>query len=337
MGIKNQFRANLQRDYAQAFVTGDLAHVVEAVRARLPKPTNKCAVDISNVIVAHKIKSGEHEWPASVITFLNTFKSVHYTPVIVFDGKMPEEKRDECAQRSERRAKSQRDLDELSRVVKVLRECALGIGTVRELSGEQAQCVHQALGDGAQHKTPMPIDEHSACALADRLAPVVNKLAGQTIIFNKEDVRRMIDMCVKHKYAYTIAKAEAEQTAALLCATGQVDFVYSEDSDLIAFQCRFLISRQRQLHATDRYSLLLFDKLCAETGLSGAQIRDWAIMCGTDYNKNVKNVSYKRALALLRTSTLEALSTTMDLSVLNFERVRQLFSVDTTQHVEIVG
>jgi len=127
---------------------------------------------------------------------------------------------------------------------------------------------------------------------------------------------------------YANAHLEAEKTCAQMCKEGIVDYVLSEDTDVLAYNTpRFLTK------------LDLSSDLCMDININDVldtiemtyhQFRDLCIMCGTDYNNNIPRIGCETAYnALVEYKDIEGVGENIkgaDISILNHVRVRELFS-----------
>ena len=72
--------------------------------------------------------------------------------------------------------------------------------------------------------------------------------------------------------------------------------------------------------------------------MNSQQFTDFCIMCGTDYNKNIHRIGGEKAYKLLKKygtlDNIEMECKELDLSILNFKRVREIFSVPERKEVE---
>ena len=84
---------------------------------------------------------------------------------------------------------------------------------------------------------------------------------------------------------YFQAPVEAETTCADLCKRGFVDYVVSEDSDVLAYGAPFLITKINT--SEDTCVIVNYSAILNSLEFTPEQFLDFCIMCGTDYNKNI--------------------------------------------------
>jgi len=121
------------------------------------------------------------------------------------------------------------------------------------------------------------------------------------------------------------AAVEAETTCSDLCKQGKVDFVLSEDSDVLAYGAPMFVSKVNT--TTETATVVYYEEMLSALGLSTDSFLDFCIMCGTDYNSNIRLIGPKKAYKLISEyGSIEAISDSgIDVSVLNHIRVRDLF------------
>lgn len=98
-----------------------------------------------------------------------------------------------------------------------------------------------------------------------------------------------------------VAPYESDAQLAKLAKDGRVNFVISEDSDLLAFGCnRVLYKLDRHTGRGEMVDLALLTKLGSEVRhFSPDQFLDFCILAGCDYLDSVRGVGVKRAMQLV--------------------------------------
>lgn len=127
---------------------------------------------------------------------------------------------------------------------------------------------------------------------------------------------------------------EAEKLCSQLCYEGRVDAVISADSDNLAHGCLMLLTRLEidkdgELVA-EAFSLPL---LLESMNLTFESFIDFCILCGCDYNENMRGVGIVRAFDLIRVYgkienfPLTHRNRSLDKSVLNYSTCRKIFAL----------
>jgi flap endonuclease-1 len=138
-----------------------------------------------------------------------------------------------------------------------------------------------------------------------------------TIQETSRELLRLLDVPVVE------APAEGEAQAARMNSAGLVDYVGSEDYDVLLFGGPRTL---RQLTSAGDPELMDLDATLARHDLSQDQLIDAAILCGTDFNEGVSGIGPKTALQSIHEhgdlfAVLEAEGATVE----NAERVRSFF------------
>jgi 5'-3' exonuclease len=105
---------------------------------------------------------------------------------------------------------------------------------------------------------------------------------------------------------------EGECTAALLAKLGYVDYVASDDSDVLIYgvsQLRGFMrlgrdgydpSNDKKLHKLQPVTIVDFESLVSSLGLKRTSLTDFAILSGTDFTINIRGMGPGKALDLLK-------------------------------------
>jgi len=155
----------------------------------------------------------------------------------------------------------------------------------------------------------------------------VKKMRSYILDISPEDFQLTKQLFDILKVPYYDAPLEAETMCSDLCKRGVVDAVLSEDTDVLAYASPVFLSK---INTTDGTCIRIkYPELLEELNLSSDEFLDVCIMCGTDYNKNIFRVGPEKSYKYIQKySTIEniAKNTNLDITVLNQERVRELFT-----------
>ncbi|KAF8472832.1 PIN domain-like protein [Kalaharituber pfeilii] len=114
--------------------------------------------------------------------------------------------------------------------------------------------------------------------------------------------RHFIDALIEAKIQYVVAPYEADAQMFYLERMGVVDAIISEDSDLLVFGCKNLITKLSQFGECIDICREDFTK-CKEMSFAGwtdAEFRCMAILSGCDYLENIPRMGLKTAHRLIR-------------------------------------
>lgn len=134
-----------------------------------------------------------------------------------------------------------------------------------------------------------------------------NKTAAMEILQKAVDVtplmaRHVIEACKALKVPYVVAPYEADAQLYYLEKTGVIDGVISEDSDLLVFGVRLLITKMGRFGDCVEVNRENFT-LCKNISLAGwtdAEFRTMGILSGCDYLPSIKGIGVKKAHGYVR-------------------------------------
>lgn len=89
---------------------------------------------------------------------------------------------------------------------------------------------------------------------------------------------------------------EAEQVCSLLTIENKVDAVYSEDTDNLVFGCPVLISKLYRGYM----EIILLSKVLEHFEINFEQFKNFCILSGCDYNKNIPKVGIKTSMKYIK-------------------------------------
>ena len=121
------------------------------------------------------------------------------------------------------------------------------------------------------------------------------------------------------------AETEAEHLCSNLSRIGKVDGVISDDTDSIACGSKIVLR-----NFTNKYDFISYynlDEILYDLDLKYDEFLDLCILLGTDYNKKIRNISFKRAYELIREyRSLNNIQKNTNYNIVyNYEKIRQLF------------
>lgn len=126
------------------------------------------------------------------------------------------------------------------------------------------------------------------------------------------------------------AAGEAEELCAALVREGMCYASYTRDSDILAYGCpRTVFGIKKGM-----LEIVTFSRLLKLLGIeSPEQFRDFAIMCGTDFNHNVKGYSCVKCHALIKKwKKIEDIKDSRyDAEDLDYEMMREIFKWRSTE------
>lgn len=277
----------------------------------------KIAIDISLYIFKYKAIFGER-WINSFINLISIFRKNEIHCVFVFDGKAPVEKDNEKKLRGEQREKLDSKISNLEYLIDKYNSSG-------EIDEELIKIYEE--NSKSEKVSLLKINKKQQFSIKI-IEDYLNKIKSQAISITKDDIVLIKQLFDILNIPYIQAPGEAESYCSYMCVNGLVDGVASEDTDVLAYGTPIFITKINVSQET--CVEIRFDKLIELMELSKSQFVDLCIMCGTDYNTNIKGIGPDKSYKLLKTHvSIEEIDKLekFDISVLNHIRVRELFAV----------
>ena len=256
--------------------------------------------EAKKLLDSHKLdvdpKAVTRNWLARWVDTIASLREAHLDPVIVFDGAdIPPEKAATRALRKEVK-------DKVKKEIEALRE---------QLASEDLE-----LNRGARERLVKLLPKNLFVTESQHISLL-------------EDCLRLADVIV------LTATGEGEALCAELVESGACYAGYTEDSDMAAYHCRrVILGIDKPTYTADGTRVQLCDVIYYPQvervlKLTSAQMLDLCVMCGTDYNHNVKGIGPAKAYALLlKYGSLDHIPVSVyDAPSLNYHRVREIFHI----------
>jgi 5'-3' exonuclease len=303
MGIKSLSKF-LHDNFPELF---EQVHISEYAYERV-------CVDISLYLCNYKALYGD-EWLGAFVKLITSLRQNNVHCVFVYDTGSPPEKAVEKEERQEKRRKVEERVSALEEAIekyyteKIVEPILLefqeqrGLENVRMLKQGQVSVNINAI-------------ENAVKKMRKQLFNITQK--------DFETTRELFDIM---RVPYYNAPLEAETMGADLCKRGMVHAVLTEDTDVLAYGAPVFLTKYNVMSGT--CFRVKYQDLLKRMGLTPEQFLDFCIMCGTDYNKNIFRVGPAKAYKLIQEyGNIEdiALNTSLDISVLNHVRTRELFT-----------
>uniref|UniRef100_A0A6C0LEC4 XPG N-terminal domain-containing protein n=1 Tax=viral metagenome TaxID=1070528 RepID=A0A6C0LEC4_9ZZZZ len=203
----------------------------------------KIAIDVS--IYLYKF-AADNTLIENMYLMLSIFRYYQITPVFVFDGKPPDEKKQVLEKRKSDKVQAKKEFQELKK----------------------------------QLETDMNLDHDEK----QELSIAMDLLKKKFIYIQKEQIDQVKELMRAFGATYFDAPGEADELCALLAIKKKVWACMSEDMDLFVYGCpRVLRYFSLLKHNVVIYNT---KRMLEELGLLEKEFRQICILSGTDYNKN---------------------------------------------------
>lgn len=284
----------------------------------------KVAVDISLYMFKYKATFRE-KWASAFINLISVLRKNDVHCVFIFDGKAPPEKEEERKNRAANREKVETKVFDIEQSL----DHYYQTGVVDDL-------LYKIWEDNANNdKVASLLRTNIKKGFDVKVVESYHqRLKGQIISISEADFRMARELFDILQVPYIQAVGEAETYASQLCVRGLVDAVASEDTDVLAYGTPTFITK---INTGDETCVEInYEELTSSLGLTAEQFTDLCIMCGTDYNDNMRGIGPDKSYKLLvENGLIEDLEKIIDkktgeakfdTSVLKYKRVREMFS-----------
>lgn len=270
----------------------------------------KIAIDTSLYMCKYKIIAGD-KWLSSFARLVSCLRKNKVHCVFIYDNGSPPEKELEKKERQKHTQKLRDKVTNLTVDLKRYRETGAVSKLLKETNSKKKVKNFLISED--------EIDEN-------HIETTIVKTRSQILNIRKQDFEDVKTFFQYMKIPNYNAILEAETTCVDLCKRGIVDAVLSEDSDVIAYGCPTFLTKINT--GTGACFRIRYEKVLKSLELSSSEFLDFCIMCGSDYNKNIKGIGPEKSFKYIKThSSIDAISVNLglDVSILNHKRVRELF------------
>jgi 5'-3' exonuclease len=337
MGIKSNINKFLKNHCADVFETIHLSEY----------SFKKVAIDISLYMYKFKAVCGDR-WLTAFLNLVASMRRNEIHSVFIYDGGAPPEKEGERAERKMNRDKLEKriyDLTEAWEKYEITGEIDMILSDLHCKKKSPVRLLGKSSSGIDMKKSPVRLLGKSSSGIDMKKSPVrllgksssgidmnwvkekIEKVKGQLVDISPADFELTKDLFRILQVPFFVAPMEAETMCSDLCKRGLVDGALSEDTDVMAYRSPVFLSKINT--TADTCVRIRHDAILEGLELEGDQFLDLCIMCGTDYNKNIKGIGAEKAyIQIQQHGSIEAIgaNTKLDISVLNHLRGRELFN-----------
>ncbi len=260
----------------------------------------KICFDISSYLYKYMSTYGKdnNRWLNAFVHLICFFRQHAVNVTFIFDGKAPSEKNEEKADRGKQRDKSDENCFNLKLAINRFKECGeklpILVETMRTLSikkyNEETRTKIKRLLKPSKKEAedPSKLDDGEIPIDIKMIEEYYQKKEQNNFEITPEDTESLKGLFDKFKIPWMKAPHEAETLANDMVKRDLAYATFSLDSDCIAYKTPVIINNLDMVSGICR--VVYFDKLCQELELEPDQVTLFCIMCGTDYNRHVKNL-----------------------------------------------
>lgn len=282
----------------------------------------KIAIDVSLYLCNYKVIFGD-EWMFAFINLVACLRRNDVHCVFVYDSRPLPDKDEERKIRWEQRMKQEEKINELYMAMEEYVNTGVADPILLAFQDKKGLGSKSLLGNNTVQLN------------INQIGANVWKMKRQMFAITKEDYDLTKEIFNILGIQYLIAPYEAETLCADLALRGIVDYVLTEDTDLLAYGCSFINKfdvRDGSCNFVD------FKEVLSELDLNQEQFLDFCIMCSCDYNKNLFRLGPVKAYnAMLEYGNIDkfAEETGTDVSILRHVRVRSLFNFTNEEYLKV--
>lgn len=284
-------------------------------------------IAIDTPMFLYKFKSvcepNSDDWLGQFINLVVFLRKHDIHPVFLFEGKAPPEK---AVAQEERKQQRQKMVDKTNAIEHDL-NIYINNGTITPLLCE--------IWEKTKKKRSLTMLKTLArtTTIIDigTVKAEVNRRRRYEISITSEDISNLKELLDIMGVSYIQSDGEAETDCISLFYSGIVDYIVAEDTDVLAYFYPQNIDRELKVIIDFNINNLSFvqiskQKVLNTINLTSESFRDFCIMCGTDYNKNIFRVGVETSYKYIcRHYNLE--NVPLDVAILNHKRIREIFMV----------
>ena len=311
MGIKNLTR----------FLTQQFPELLEDVTLK-DFAGKKIAIDTAIFMCKFKASSGKN-WLDAFVSLVSWMWECGVTPIFVLDNGSPPEKAIEKKKRYEAKKKSLEKIAALEKAIETYKVDKIVTPLLKEVHQKESKNEENSRRKSLLLRPHVRKKEFNLAVVESKLARMKSHLFTITPS-DWENLKALFDVL---KIEWIVANGEGEKHCAWMVNTKNASAVLSEDSDCLAYGVEtFLLKPNFSKKSVKK---IIFSKLLQSLELSKEEFVDFCIMCGTDYNPNIKKIGVKRSFELIQKHrSIESVGKEgLDIAVLTHEGSRLLFAL----------
>lgn len=291
----------------------------------------KIAVDISSFIYKYKVVFGDR-WISSFPSLFCCFKENGVHATFIFDGKPPPEKEGEKQKRKVQKQSIEDNVTTLKLDLEMYKDTRkstpLLTDVMKKITKNNQNLIkinrllHSGGSGGGENEIHIDVDA---------IEQYIEKKEKQIVNITSYDNQSIQTMLDRFGIPYIQAPGEAEALASYLYSKDMIKAVVTEDTDILAYGTGIFLSNLNT--SSGVCDVLYLNDILQRMNLSRQEFLDFCIMCGTDYNENIRDIGCKKVYKIISTyKSIEAFideekkkPNAVDFMVLNHTRVREIF------------
>lgn len=262
-----------------------------------------------------------NDWLGCFITLITFLRKWDIHPIFIFEGQAPPEKFNTQLERREQRQKMIAKTD----LIESDLNDYISNGSCTPLLLEICEKVKKQKNKSLLSKKTLIKNNLDVSSVKEE----IDRRRNYEITITQEDLKTLKDLLNLMGISFIQSSGEAEADCVSLLYNGQVDYIVSEDTDVLAYcnykEVDFNVITSFNVH-TNTFTFISKHKVLNTLNLSSESFRDFCIMCGTDYNKNIPRVGTETAYKfIIKYHQIENMP--LDVGILNHKEIRKIFEV----------
>jgi flap endonuclease-1 len=189
----------------------------------------------------------------------------------------------------------------------------------------------QKLYDNIANLLEKQVDNNSPTTNS-RLNSEITKLERRCVVFSQKQVQDILYFFELLGIPVIRENEEADFILAKLSAANKIDYILSDDSDVLAFGAKKVL--KNFCIKEEKCELYEMDSILATLGVSMQKFVDICILCGCDYTTKIRNMNCGKSLQLiLLWGSIEevAKNTEYNIDLEQIQKARELFWKDLSK------
>lgn len=174
--------------------------------------------------------------------------------------------------------------------------------------------------------------ETDASISFEKIEKEIEKLNNSLLNIRTVDFNLTKDLLTLCQIPFIDSDGEAESTCSYLLKKGKIAAILTEDTDVLAYGCSFMIHNINFEDST--FVEIDYNEILKKLKLTCDEFLDFCILCGTDYNETIPNIDIEKAYKLIyEFKSIENIyenNKEICIEVLNHELVRSIYKTKST-------
>jgi flap endonuclease-1 len=165
-----------------------------------------------------------------------------------------------------------------------------------------------------------------------RINSEISKLERRCVVFSQRQVQNILYFFELLGIPVIRVNEEADFILAKLSAANKIDYILSDDSDVLAFGAKRVL--KNFCIKEEKCDLYEMDNILASLGVPMQKFVDICILCGCDYTTKIRNINCVKSFQLiLQWGTIEEVvkNTEYDIHLGQIQKARELFGKELSR------